>query len=126
MVANCREEGVLLRKNHQQANWLNLYTVEQHGRVEVKGVALKDPPSEFSFVMRVIYLRSEEEDAGLDSGPGVRTLLVREGLDCNFHFEYEWENTQSEQESLVFLCELSASIINCRQERQLGFYDQKP
>ena len=38
--------------------------------------------------------------------------------------EYEFENTQSEQESLIFLCELSASIINSQFDKELSFYDQ--
>ena len=42
----------------------------------------------------------------------------------NFFMDYEFENTQSQQESLIFLCQLSAAIVNSMFEREISFYDQ--
>jgi hypothetical protein len=38
--------------------------------------------------------------------------------------DYEFENTQSEQESLIFLCELSSTILNSQFDKEISFYDQ--
>jgi hypothetical protein len=50
---------------------------------------------------------------------------LREGLDTKFYLEYEFENTESELESTVFLCELASTIINCEGAQEVTFYDQK-
>ena len=126
LYVDCKEEGVRVRRGSVQAHELTFYSVEGTSGAEVRGVRVEDTPGELQFVLSVLYIRSEGEEAGLEDSPPLRrTLLVREGLDLKFYHEYEFENTESELESTVLLCELAAAIINSPGDQPASFYDQK-
>lgn len=113
---NCKDQGVLVRRSSTvQEVQMNFYLVQIQDKAEVANIQLKNVPTDFIFTITVFYLVSEQEEIGLTQRPPTqRSLLLRQGLDTKFFADYQFENTQSQQESLRFLCEMSAAIINSK------------
>ena len=113
---NCKDQGVLVRRSSTvQDEQMNFYLVQIQDKAEIANICLKNVPSDFTFTITIFYLISDQQENRLTQRPPTqRSLLLRQGLDSRFYVDYQFENTQSQQESLRFLCEMSAAIINSK------------
>lgn len=112
-LKTCREEGIHVRRDNLKSNQLNFYCIQSEKSVDVKGIKLENVPENINFLLSILYVNSEAMEKEIIANvPNKRTMMLRQGLDTQFFIDYEVEDTQSQFESTIFLCELSATIIN--------------